>query len=432
MNKKGFTLIELLAVIIILGILMIIAIPSVTKYINDSRKNSYIDTAKELISGARNLVNDGKLEMYDTDATYYIDIACIKTENGGKAVSPYGDFVKDKAYVIVTFDGKGYDYYWTSIDDSGQGVKNLIKYDNLDPEIIESDLKTDDIKIDRGLDGRSKVILIREANNCQKEGSIPAGSQINGTTGEDNIIVCKRAIELHTARCQNSYYGCKTVIGYGSGITYGTKPTGAPKAGDAYDCDVNNDGVYDDDLERFYYVKSEGSNSILIFHTNTQNGVAYYGQSGVSYDTRLENWHGPTSAIGNLPSTSQWSNPGIIYPDNRTPVNEDGGSTTDGTHTIESISYFGKAARILTYQEVLSGCNNSSDLNNCNFFLENIGEYTSSYDNYGYWLETPTNSNSINAYGVNGSSCGLYATNTTLTSYYGTRPAITVKTSAIE
>ena len=46
MNKKGFTLIELLAVIIILGILMIIAIPSVTKYISDSRKSAYVDTAK--------------------------------------------------------------------------------------------------------------------------------------------------------------------------------------------------------------------------------------------------------------------------------------------------------------------------------------------------------------------------------------------------
>ena len=77
MNKKGFTLIELLAVIIILGILMIIAIPSVTKYINDSRKNSYIGTAKEMVAGARNMVNDGKLEMFDTGTTYYIDINCI-------------------------------------------------------------------------------------------------------------------------------------------------------------------------------------------------------------------------------------------------------------------------------------------------------------------------------------------------------------------
>ena len=43
-DKNGFTLIELLAVIIILGILMIIAIPSVTRYISDSRKASYIKT----------------------------------------------------------------------------------------------------------------------------------------------------------------------------------------------------------------------------------------------------------------------------------------------------------------------------------------------------------------------------------------------------
>ena len=39
-NKKGFTLIELLAVIIILGILMIIAIPAVTSYIQSSRQFS--------------------------------------------------------------------------------------------------------------------------------------------------------------------------------------------------------------------------------------------------------------------------------------------------------------------------------------------------------------------------------------------------------
>lgn len=38
LNKKGFTLIELLAVIVILGVLLAIAIPSVTKYINISKR----------------------------------------------------------------------------------------------------------------------------------------------------------------------------------------------------------------------------------------------------------------------------------------------------------------------------------------------------------------------------------------------------------
>ena len=113
-KKKGFTLIELLAVIIILGILMIIAIPSVTRYINDSRKSAYVDTAKEIVSGTRNLVNEGKLGMYDTTATYYIPADYINTENALK--SPYGEF--SQAYVGVVYDGKGYKYSWISCDDA--------------------------------------------------------------------------------------------------------------------------------------------------------------------------------------------------------------------------------------------------------------------------------------------------------------------------
>ena len=181
MNKKGFTLIELLAVIIILGILMIIAIPSVTKYINDSRKNSYIGTAKEMVAGARNMVNDGKLEMFDTGTTYYIDINCIKTENG-TAQSPYGNFTK--AYVAVTYDGKGYEYYWTSVDDAGEGIKNLIKYDNLDPDMIESDMTDSDISTLRGIDGRKQSVVVSKANGCKKEGSNLVEALVIGETGE--------------------------------------------------------------------------------------------------------------------------------------------------------------------------------------------------------------------------------------------------------
>ena len=43
-NNKGFTLIELLAVIVILALLMMIAIPSVTRYITQSRVETVTKT----------------------------------------------------------------------------------------------------------------------------------------------------------------------------------------------------------------------------------------------------------------------------------------------------------------------------------------------------------------------------------------------------
>lgn len=162
LNKKGFTLIELLAVIIILAVLLLIAIPAVSNYINDSRKEAYVKTAKQVISGARNLVNSGKLDMYDTDTTYYIPSSCIKVENGETAKSPYGEFIK--AYVAVTYSGKDYDYYWASVDESGIGFKSLLCSNNLSIDDLSSGVKIEDIKSDYPIGGRSNYRVYDD--NC--------------------------------------------------------------------------------------------------------------------------------------------------------------------------------------------------------------------------------------------------------------------------
>ena len=158
-NKKGFTLIELLAVIIILGVIMLIAIPSVTRYINESRKETYIDTAKQLVKGAIPVVNSGELDMYDTNTTYYIPASCIPTENSMS--SPFGEF--QDAYVIVGYTGDGYVYYWASVDSAHQGIE-MKEYNKLTKGDVKPNIESIDTTL--GIGSRTDIKILEE-ESCQ-------------------------------------------------------------------------------------------------------------------------------------------------------------------------------------------------------------------------------------------------------------------------
>ncbi len=132
LNKKGFTLIELLAVIVILGVLLAIAIPSVTKYINISKKSTYIDNVQAYASTALDQATLGtyKFPVNPNEATVIFFDNLIEHLNKGGKVSPYGAaYVADSSFIVIantrTAEDPHYETYIAAIDEDGYGIGTI-------------------------------------------------------------------------------------------------------------------------------------------------------------------------------------------------------------------------------------------------------------------------------------------------------------------
>ena len=165
--------------------------------------------------------------------------------------------------------------------------------------------------------------------------------------------------------------------------SYGTDDV-TLSANNAFDCDLNGDGQYN---ERFYYVSDYYDTETGEFN-HDYAVLAYSGL--VSYETYYNtqaNTNGPVTAIDYLPSTAEWSNV-ELYKTTRQLRTVNGNSSFDysvsGVTNLPTINYDGRAARLLTIQEVNEGCGlnidsgvltRSQDINNkCSFLLEGLSE----------------------------------------------------------
>lgn len=120
-GKKGFTLIELLAVIVILAILLAVAIPMVTRYISDSRRDSLVTTAREF---ADTVEKDATAEKYELPISpsevTIVSLDRVQLQKGGSK-SPYNaKWTLDSSYVAIINVGTDidpvYKYYVTLAD----------------------------------------------------------------------------------------------------------------------------------------------------------------------------------------------------------------------------------------------------------------------------------------------------------------------------
>lgn len=96
-NNKGFTLVETIAVIIILGVVLSIAVPSITNVVKSTNKNRMISDAETFISEVKEYVESDTIGNTPKDNKY--KLVDIKTK---LSKSPYGKEYKKNSYVDIT------------------------------------------------------------------------------------------------------------------------------------------------------------------------------------------------------------------------------------------------------------------------------------------------------------------------------------------
>ena len=377
-KEKGFTLIELLAVIVLLAILMVVAVPKILNVIENGRKSAAESSIK--------LVKDA-----------------IKTQVTSGSIMGT-NFTSDESG-CYTFD----------FDDQENGNAKELQLKNKE-----------------NITG-----MIKYCNGTFSDDTLNFDGQ------DINKIVCKKAKKgtLHTEKCtqtdETEYCSGSKDYNTGDTITYGTVPGKELKSGDAFDCDVNGDGIYDENTERFYYVTDMDDNTaVLIYYNNVSKGKPS-DRTTYAYDKSGKNNNGPVTAIEQLPSISNWENISLINSE-RSLLTETGMTSTAAGPLPNNFNYAERAARLLTVQELNKACNitvenmTRGELDKCNFLLENTKYSKADKGNWGYWLENPRTEYSDPVWAVYG--CSRNVNNFSVDNYndIGVRPVIEVLKSNIK
>ncbi|MDD3241818.1 MAG: type II secretion system protein [Bacilli bacterium] len=263
-NKKGFTLIELLAVIVILGIIMVIAIPFVTGYIERSKKDATKTSTQGILDAASLYYSSNDEEGVLTSAI--IDKSDNLISYKGKVDNFYLSFNEEGDIAIVTLNDKycGYKYFMDKKVTVGE-VKTGVCY------IGENAINTSDF-------------LPTESNSSMyvhNETSIPSGS------GLQNEIQVVNGIEV-------------------TGYTVSESEPTTPSNGDIWVI-ANNDSSTQLVLGKVYVkvsnLKQYNAGKWTSVDSYLYDGSSWVRLSSIKYADRILNGADPVLGSGMIPVT---------------------------------------------------------------------------------------------------------------------------------
>ena len=170
-KNNGFTLVELLAVVVIIGILLLLAIPSVTRQMNESRKKGVAEDARTIAKAVKDdiLMHDTVLLSKKKETITYNKEQINNLLDKKIGNSPFGGaYDVASAQVIITSvdNKKNYTIRVCLIDENGNGF-GYSNVDNLTAEYVEMDLSGNNCNTDGVHTGTA--VIINDIVNSTKE-----------------------------------------------------------------------------------------------------------------------------------------------------------------------------------------------------------------------------------------------------------------------
>ena len=415
MNKKGFTLVELLGVLVVLSVILMIAFPLITTYINKSKQKAY-DTQMEIImTGLKNYANEHKEVLPVNDADYVtFTLGQLKSLGiaNNSVVNPLdGKEIDDSMEFKIIKDGSKYTYQIVESSRLSRDDKNHTPYITLNGHILNY-IDLDSTYTELG------------ASATDYDGK-PLSVTIDKTDLDVSTIgVYQIRYEVIDSNNTKSYAIRTVIVGEfkilanGTVVYYNPETNTKCTSAEAVSVSGTKTGCM-----KWYVFNDDGKSktvNLLLDHNTTAE---------VAWASTGTNANGPIEVKTQLESdTSSWNksiNPRLIEASEIAKIT---GNTTWTVGVGGSYYYFHDNTQ--TTYEGAAGTNKYAWLFDNTRECTTYGCNVADSSNYGYWTNTRYSGNSYSAWRVSCSG-NLSVGDVVYVVYGGVRPVVSVNRSII-